>query len=94
MVLWSGAKAGQIVKIETNSELAGKSLRYRLVVPVNGKVAQSDILADDDELEEYIDIDDEDDEDDDEAADDVEKVEEEEEEGTEAEEEEEEDDEY
>lgn len=31
--IWIGAKVGQVIKIEANSEITGKVIRYRLVVP-------------------------------------------------------------
>ena len=48
-VIWCGAKVNEIIRIEVNSELAGKCLRYRLVVPISGKVEQTDIFDDDDD---------------------------------------------
>jgi DNA-directed RNA polymerase subunit H (RpoH/RPB5) len=49
-VIWCGAQVGDIIKIEINSELAGKCIRYREVMALSGKVV-SDIF--DDEVE-YI----------------------------------------
>lgn len=43
-IIWCGGKVGEIIRIEVNSEMAGKSIRYRIVVPLNGKVQTSDIL--------------------------------------------------
>lgn len=57
-IIWCGARVGEIVKIEVNSELAGKSLRYRIVSPLSGKLQSSDLLADDEddlEIEEEFD---------------------------------------
>jgi DNA-directed RNA polymerase subunit H (RpoH/RPB5) len=55
-IIWCGAKVGEIVKIEVNSELAGKCLRYRIVAPLSGKLQNSDILV---EEEEDLEIDEE-----------------------------------
>jgi DNA-directed RNA polymerase subunit H (RpoH/RPB5) len=55
-IIWCGAKVGEIVKIEVNSELAGKCLRYRIVAPLSGKLQNSDILI---EEEEDLEIDEE-----------------------------------
>lgn len=43
-IIWCGGKVGEIIRIEVNSEMAGKSIRYRIVVPLSGKVQASDIL--------------------------------------------------
>jgi DNA-directed RNA polymerase subunit H (RpoH/RPB5) len=48
-IIWCGAKIGEFIKIEVNSELAGKSIRYRIVVPISGKLQNSDILIEEDE---------------------------------------------
>jgi DNA-directed RNA polymerase subunit H (RpoH/RPB5) len=54
-IIWCGAKVGEIVRIEVNSELAGKSIRYRIVTPLNGKLQSSDILIEDEEEDLEID---------------------------------------
>lgn len=41
-VIWIGAEIGEIIKIEANSEMAGKAIRYRIVTPVGGKVITED----------------------------------------------------
>jgi DNA-directed RNA polymerase subunit H (RpoH/RPB5) len=55
-IIWCGGKVGEIIRIEVDSEMAGKSIRYRIVVPLSGKVQTSDILAE----EEVDDLEDED----------------------------------
>jgi DNA-directed RNA polymerase subunit H (RpoH/RPB5) len=37
-IIWIGAELGDIIKIEANSEMAGKVIRYRIVTPTSGKV--------------------------------------------------------
>lgn len=69
-IIWCGAKIGDIVKIEINSELAGRSIRYRLVVPQNGKI--QGIELSDDDIEDTNDIIDDDIEDTNENNDEVE----------------------
>jgi len=48
-IIWCGGKVGEIIRIEVDSEMAGKSIRYRIVVPLSGKVQTSDILVEDEE---------------------------------------------
>jgi DNA-directed RNA polymerase subunit H (RpoH/RPB5) len=36
--IWIGGKLGQVIKIESISEITGKSIRYRIVAPESGKV--------------------------------------------------------
>jgi len=54
-LIWCNAKVGDIIKININSELTAKSLRYRIVVPISGKIQnqQFEDELDDEEIEEY-----------------------------------------
>ncbi len=40
-VIWIGGKVNDVIKIEANSEITGKTIRYRIVTPATGKVEQS-----------------------------------------------------
>jgi DNA-directed RNA polymerase subunit H (RpoH/RPB5) len=39
--IWIGGKINDIIKIEANSEITGKTIRYRIVTPISGKIEQS-----------------------------------------------------
>jgi DNA-directed RNA polymerase subunit H (RpoH/RPB5) len=39
--IWIGAEINDVVKIESISEITGKSLHYRIVTPTSGKIMQS-----------------------------------------------------
>ncbi len=43
-VIWIGGRINDVIKIEANSEITGKTIRYRIVTPLFGKTEQSDIL--------------------------------------------------
>ncbi len=48
-VIWCGGRSGDVIKIEVNSELCGRAIRYRLVKPTAGK-AQSNEYSDDEDV--------------------------------------------
>jgi DNA-directed RNA polymerase subunit H (RpoH/RPB5) len=39
--IWIGAEINDVVRIDCNSEITGKTIRYRIVTPSSGKVMQS-----------------------------------------------------
>ena len=43
--IWIGGQVNDIIKIEANSELTGKTIRYRIVTPVSGKVEQLTVVS-------------------------------------------------
>lgn len=48
-LIWCNARIGDIIKINVNSELTAEALRYRVVVPINGKIQNQQF---EDELDE------------------------------------------
>lgn len=42
--IWIGGKINDLVRIVSISEITGKSVRYRIITPVSGKIGQSSII--------------------------------------------------
>lgn len=42
--IWIGGEINDLIKIESYSEITGKSIRYRIVTPASGKVLQNNII--------------------------------------------------
>ena len=79
--IWIGGDIGQVIKIDSVSEITGKTERYRIISPDSGKILNKQLVVskkkspvkeavndeDEDTISEYIDkVDDDDDDDDDE----------------------------
>jgi DNA-directed RNA polymerase subunit H (RpoH/RPB5) len=53
-VIWCGGRSGDIIKIEANSELCGRSIRYRLVKTAGGKAQGNEYSDEEDESDDEV----------------------------------------